>query len=150
MSCDDGLNIWVCRSSLFYLSYARNCAVTPAGSNKSGGKPGISYCCWGSNDFLTRIRDGIRSFATDAGLGVEVVVLWTAFWDQEGDSMILTVPALLRILEIHLPMGWCRLLTCGFVGASVWRSSSWGMKGLWLIYRRTPASQTPLVVVDPS
>ena len=80
------------------------------------------------------MRDGILSFATDAGLGVELAVLWTAFWGQEGDSIILIVSALLRILEIHLPMGWCRLLTCGLVGASVWRSSSWGMKGLWMIY----------------
>ena len=125
---------WVCRSSLFYLSHTRSCAVTPAGSNKSGGKPGLSCCCWGSNHLLIRIRDGILSFVTDAGLGVELAVLWIAFWGQEGDSIILTVPALLRIREIHLPMGWCRLLTCGLVGASVWRSSSWGMRGLWMIY----------------
>ena len=107
---------WVCRSSLFYLSHTRSCAVTPAGSNKSGGKPGLSCCCWGSNNLLTRVRDGILSFATDTGLGVELTVLWTAFWGQDGDSIILTVPALLRILEIHLPTGWCRLLTCGLAG----------------------------------
>ena len=36
---------WVCRSSLFYLSHTRNCAITPARSIKSGGKPGLSCCC---------------------------------------------------------------------------------------------------------
>ena len=110
---------WVCRSSLFYLSHTRSCAVTPAGSNKSGGKPRLSCYCWGSNHFLTRIRDGILSFVTDAGLGVELAVLWIAFWGQEGDSIIFTVPALLRILEIHLP---------------------WGMRGLWMIYLRKKPS----------
>ena len=79
---------WVCRSSLFYLRHVRSCALTPAGSNKSGGKPGPSCCCWGSHDLLTRFRDGILSLATGAGFGVELAVLWTACWGQEGDSMI--------------------------------------------------------------
>ena len=65
-----------CRSGIFYLSYARSCAVT----HKSGGKFGLFCWYWGSNDLLIRIRDGILSFAIDIGLGIELVVLWPAFW----------------------------------------------------------------------
>ena len=72
---------WVCRSSLFYLRHVRSCAITPAGSNKSGGKHGPSCCCWGSHDLLTLFRDGIL---TGASLGVELAVLCTACWGQEG------------------------------------------------------------------
>ena len=114
---------------------SRSCAASTAGSNKSAGDSGPLSCSpSGLRTFVEYVRDWVQSAFTSSGFGVELAILWILLGNHQVEYWRLGFPVILRLCGVHIPISWCRLLTCVSVGSVVWESSSWAMRGLWMIY----------------
>ena len=121
--------------SLFYLRHVRSCAASTAGSNKSAGDSGPLSCSpSGLRTVVEYVRDWVQSAFTSSGFGVELAILWILLGNHQVEYWRLGFPVILRLCGVHIPISWCRLLTCVSVGSVVWESSSWAMRGLWMVY----------------
>ena len=117
---------WIPRGSLFYLRHVRSCAASTAGSNKSAGDSGPLSCSpSGLRTFVEYVRDWVQSAFTSSSFGVELAILWILLGNHQVEYWRLGFPVILRLCGVHIPISWCRLLTCVSVGSVVWESSSW-------------------------
>ena len=83
---------------------------------------------------MGRVSTWLRTLIDHSGWGVEMAVLWNLYWGLGDEVWILGLAVVCRVCRFHFPVQRCRLATCGLVGASIWRGSSWGMRVVWFAY----------------
>ena len=122
---------WVSAASLFYLQHVRSCAAATVGSRQSpmsshlrmGGCLAYLGGCWGR--CLSCLDSLYRRF------GHFIIYYWILRWGRGREYGFLGIAIVLRIIDCHLPLRWCRILTFVLVGGGLWKSTGVVGRLLW-------------------